>query len=214
MCIVYRNICRNRSWKEVRPIIFHRLLFTSQLIGSMPALFRISSFFKWTTQRIFKILLKHFCWNTSRSILLSSLFIFYVSQLYNKTGNTNALYSFIFVLLVLILEFYIRFSLVYGRLDFDSQLLLRSFIPPPSLQTFAPKYVNSLTSSISFPCNLILLFCVHPQYLRFILVYCQSYTSGHIIQPFRFVLNMLFSGEKQCYVVSNVQVVEFGSNFL
>ena len=56
----------------------------------------------------------------------------------------NALYNFIFIFF----ELHILPSLVHAPLSFDS-LLLRSFISPPSLQTFAPKYVNSLTSSIS-----------------------------------------------------------------
>ena len=78
------------------------------------------------------------------------LVIFQVSHPYNKTDSTNALYNVTFVLLVIFFELHILPSLVHAPLSFD-RLLLRSFIPTPSLQSAAPKYVNYLTTSITCP---------------------------------------------------------------
>ena len=54
----------------------------------------------------------------------------------------------------MLLEFHTCFSRTNAPLAFES-LFFMSFIPPPSLHTVAPKYVNCSTSSMSCPLNLM-----------------------------------------------------------
>ena len=61
--------------------------------------------------------------------------------LYSKAGNAKVLYSLSLVLLEMLFEFQVLLSLTYAPLAFES-LFCTSFIPPPSLLTFTPRYVN------------------------------------------------------------------------
>ena len=102
-------------------------------------------------RRIFR---RQLLWNTSIA-LSSPLFMFDVSHPYNNTGTTSVLYSLKLCLPWDAIGTPHFFSLINAPLALV-HLFFMSFIPPPSLHTFAPKYVNSSTSSISISLTTIL----------------------------------------------------------
>ena len=58
-----------------------------------------------------------------------------------------------------------EFQIFFNLLNPFNNLFFKSFIPPPSLQTLAPKYTNSLTFSISCP-----LITIFSRFLALILI--------------------------------------------
>ena len=128
---------------------FHLFLRTSSLRFFISAVCRTSLFVILSCQRILNIRLRHLFWKTS--ILFSSLlFIFHVSQPYIKTGFTSVLDSLTLVRRLMLLLLQIFFNLKSTPLALTT-LLLTSCVPPPSLETVAPRYTNRSTSSI--PCS-------------------------------------------------------------
>ena len=130
---------------------FHLLLRTSSLRFFISAICRTSLFVILSCQRILNtgIRLRHLLWKTS--ILFSSLlFIYHVSQPYIKTGFTSVLYSLTLVRRLMLLLLQIFFNLKNTPLALTT-LLLTSCVPPPSLETVAPRYTNLSTSCI--PCS-------------------------------------------------------------
>ena len=135
------------------PMNFHLLLRKSSLSFSISAIFKTSLFVHviLSCRRILNIRLRNLLWKTS--ILFSShLFIFHVSQPYIKTGFTSVLYSLTFVrrLMLWLLQIFVNLNNTPLAL---TTLLWMSSVPPPSLETVAPKYTNLSTSSIPRPFN-------------------------------------------------------------
>ena len=130
------------------PIIFHLRYFTFSRNGFILALSNSYLVLTWSCHLMRRIFRRHLLWNTSIA-LSSPLFIFHVSHPYNNTGTTSVLYSLNFVFLEMLLERHMFFNPMNAPLALV-HLFFRSFMPPPSLHTFAPnKCVNSSTSSIS-----------------------------------------------------------------
>ena len=125
------------SFLMMWPMNFHLPLRTSSLMFSISAIFRTSLFVILSCQRILNILLRHLLWKTS--ILFSSqLFIFQVSQPYIKTGFTSVLYSLTLVRRLMLWLLQIFFKLKNTPLALTT-LFWMSSVPPPSLETVAPK---------------------------------------------------------------------------
>ena len=122
---------------------FHLLFCTPSLRFSFSAIFRTSLFIILSCQRILNIRLRHLLWKTS--ILFSSLlFIFHVSQPYISTGFTSVLYSLTLVRRLMLL-------LLQNTPLALTSLLWMSSVPPPCLETVAPKCTNLSTSCIPRP---------------------------------------------------------------
>ena len=136
------------------PIIFRLRYFTFSLNGFILALSNSYLVLTWSCHLMRRVFRRHLLWNTSIA-LSSPLSMFDVSHPYNNTGTTSVLYSLNFVFLEMLLERHMFFNLMNAPLALD-RLFFRSFIPPPSLHTFAPKYANSSTSSISISLTTIL----------------------------------------------------------
>ena len=137
------------SFLMMWPMNFHLLFRTSSLRLSISAIFRTSLFVILSCQRILNICLRHLLWKTS--ILFSShLFIFQISQPYIKTGFTSVLYSLTLVHRLMLWLLQIFFNLKNTHLALTT-LFWMSSVPPPSLETVAPKYTNLSTSSIPHP---------------------------------------------------------------
>ena len=128
---------------------FHLLFRTPSLMFSISAIFRTSLFVILSCERILNIHFRHLFWKMP--ILFSSLlFIFHISQPYIKTGFTSVLYSLTLVrrLMLLLLQIFFNFKNTPFTL---TTLLWMSSVPPPSLETVAPKYTNLSTSYIPRP---------------------------------------------------------------
>ena len=101
------------------------------------------------------------------------------------------------------LEIQIFFSLLKAPLAFDN-LFFKSFVPPPSLQTLAPKYTNSSTSSIS--CPLIMIFSWFLELILITYHFClffvdfESNPSGLLVQPCRFIPNLLLGRDSSLFM--------------
>ena len=137
------------SFLMMWPMNFHLHLRTSSPRFFISAIFRTSLFAILSCQYILIIRLRHLLWKTS--ILFSSLlFIFHVSQPYIKTGFTSVLYSLTLTRRLMLLLLQIFFNLKNTPLALTT-LLWMSSVPPPSLESVAPKYTNLTTSSIPRP---------------------------------------------------------------
>ena len=79
-----------------------------------------------------------------------ALLIFHVSQPYIKTGFTSVLYSLTLVCRLMLLRLQYFFNLKNTLLALSTPLWM-SCMPPPSLETVAPRYTNRSTSSLTCP---------------------------------------------------------------
>ena len=97
--------------------------------------------------------LKHWQWKLF-SFRSSFLVIFQVSQPYSRTGRTKVLNRRILVLLPIPLAAQTLLTLRNAPCTFYRRCIM-SLLPPPSLPTVAPGYVNYSTSSTSSPSTTI-----------------------------------------------------------
>ena len=118
------------------------------------------------------------------SIALSSPLFIFTSRIHITIPALPVPIQSQLVFLEMLLERHMFFNLINTPLPLDA-LFFRSFIPPPSFHTFAAKYVNSSTSSISISLTTILswfVFCTD----------LEPHSSGFFLQLCCFILNLLF----------------------
>ena len=105
----------------------------------------------------FKYRLRHLLWKTL-SLFSSHLLIFHITQPCIKSGFTSVLYSLTLVrwLMLWLLQIFFNLKNTPHAL---TTLLWMSSVPPPSLETVAPKYTNWSTSFPHPFTSTISLFC-------------------------------------------------------
>ena len=129
------------------PIQLHLLFFTSNETGSIPVRSWSSSLVILSGQKMCRILLRHLFWNTS-SMWHIPLFLFQNSATYSSTLSTLLLKMHIFVFLLIIFVFQMFFRAANAPLALLILVLISASVFP-SFVTLAPRYVNSVMSSVS-----------------------------------------------------------------
>ena len=128
------------------PIHLHLLFFTSNEMGSIPVRSWSSALVILYGQKMCRILLRHLFWNTS-SMWHIHLVTFQDSAAYSSTRSTLLLKMRIFIFFLIVFVFQMFFRAANAPLA----LLILVFISAsvfPSFVTLAPRYVNSVTSSM------------------------------------------------------------------
>ena len=129
------------------PIHLHLLFFTSNEMDSIPVRSWSSAFVIVFGQKMCRILLRHLFWNTS-SMWHIPLVTFQDSAAYSSTLSTLLLKMRIFVFLLIIFVFQMFFRAANAPLALLILVLISASVFP-SFVTLAPRYVNSVTSSMS-----------------------------------------------------------------
>ena len=129
------------------PIHLHLLFFTSNEMGSIPVRSWSSALVILFGQKMCRILLRHLFWNTS-SMWHIPLVTFQDSAAYSSTLSTLLLKMRILVFLLIIFVFQMFFRAANAPLALLILVLISASVFP-SFVTLAPRYVNSVTSSMS-----------------------------------------------------------------
>ena len=130
------------------PIDLHLLWFTSNEMGSIPVRLWSSTLDILFGQKMCRILLRHLFWNTS-SMWHPRLVTFQDSAAYSSTLSTLLLKMRIFVFLPIIFVFQMFFRAANAPLALLILVLISASVFP-SFVILAPRYVNSVTSSVLF----------------------------------------------------------------
>ena len=115
-------------------------------------------------QRMCRILLRHLFWNTS-SMCHIPLVIFQDHAACYSTLSTLLLKMHIFVFLLIIFVFQLFFRATNAPLALLVLVLISASVFP-SFVTLAPRYVNSVTSSMSCSPSLTVAVCKHRYVIR------------------------------------------------
>ena len=131
------------------PIHLHLLFFTSNEMGSIPVRSWSSALVILFGQKMCRILLRHLFWNTSGMWHIPLVtFQDSAALIYSSTLSTLLLKMRIFVFLLIIFVFQMFFRAANAPLALLILVLISASVFP-SFVTLTPRYMNSVTSSMS-----------------------------------------------------------------
>ena len=193
----------SKTW----PSHIHLFLATCSLMVSIPVRLLISSFVTRIGQFIFNNRRRLLCKKVS-TFFSSVLFILHVSHPYINTEMTLDLKMLILLVLLVNWLFFQILPNLYAALAFPNLALMSSSVPSDFL-SFALKYTNRSTSSMSCPstCTFSLLVLFNLRSWVFLRVNLQPSSLTVGAETSYFLLDLVSCAGDKCDVVCKIQVI-------